>query len=441
MNLSIFHRAAGLLLLVALLLPATAGAATRSPLPGFDAADPGAVAGLITPCEEGIYTYMGLISAAPPNSTSSREHVRISSHLATTLGIAPSDVHANGEENPQIRVVLENFEIDGLVSSAVFTVSEIVPLSINRLWVYPRAASSSSTFYKNSGEYKLFADQAISVTSARLRVFRMAPSSSWIERPEYTQAISSYCEPEPLGSHYFREQIRLRSDKRFALLVPHGGGIELHTSAQITPVVERLSQDHSVEANVWENVGQWGDGQTFARWHVTSAAFDRHSFPGLDLLLDEPDFVTGRPFQYAAALHGEGSSSKRIILGGDSHMTEKCYLVDRIRNRLGSRAGEVSFYLFDVSDNAANDRKVPANASIDRDDVDHLRGLDNQNVVNRLSPNTTGVAGRGAFQLEQSSGLRNDSTLRVAVAEGLADAIGDLVSTGVPSGFSCSDLP
>lgn len=441
MNLSSLHRVATLLLLATLVLPAAAGAAVRSAVPGFDLTDPGAVENALTPCPEGAYTYMGIIWDTPANTTASREHVRISSALATALGIDPADVQADGEESPQIRVVLDNTTVDGLVSSAVFTVVAVVPSSSNWLWLYPRASSTSSSYYKNSGEFKLFGDDAIQRSSARLRIFRLAPSSTWIEHVEYTEGLSSYCEPQGLGSHYFREQIRLRSDKRFALLVPHGGGIELHTSAQITPVVERLSQDHSVETNVWENVGQWGDGQTFARWHVTSAAFDRHSFPGLDRLLDEPDFVTGRPFQYAAALHGEGSSSKRIILGGDSHMTEKCYLVDRIQARMGSRAGEVSFYLFDVSDDAANDRKVPANAAITRDSVKHLRGLDNQNVVNRMSPNTSGVAGHGAFQLEQSSGLRNDSTLRVAVAEGLADAIGDLVSTGVPSGFDCSDLP
>ena len=285
-------------------------------------------------------------------------------------------------------------------------------------------------------------DEYVHRSSARLRIHRLAPSSTWIEHSDlFTEGLAHYCTPQISGNHSFKEWVRQRSDKRFALLIPHGGAVETGTSAQITPVVDRLSTGYSVEANVWENRGYWGNNQTFQRWHVTSDAFDRESFPGLDRLLDETDFVTGRPFQYAAALHGEGDSGKRVIVGGDSNMTEKCYLVDRIRSRMGSRAGEVSFYLFDVSDDENNDRKVPANAAIDRDDVDHLRGLDNQNVVNRMSPNTSGVAGHGAFQLEQSKGLRDDSTLRTAVAEGLADAIGDLVSTGVPSGFTCSNLP
>jgi hypothetical protein len=62
----------------------------------------------------------------------------------------------------------------------------------------------------------------------------------------------------------------------------------------------------------------------------------------------------------------------------------------------------------------------------------HLRGMEGDNVVNRLSPNAGQVAGRGAFQFEISKGLRDDVTIdeigeRHELIDGTMSAIGKKV--------------
>jgi len=65
----------------------------------------------------------------------------------------------------------------------------------------------------------------------------------------------------------------------------------------------------------------------------------------------------------------------------------------------------------------SNDRIYP------RDDFDHLRGMEADNVVNRLSPNPSQLAGSGAFQIELSEGLRNDTiTDSISTRHELLDA-------------------
>lgn len=422
-----------LLLFLLVALPAAAAGPS-----GIDLTDPDAVSSVLTPCFLGTPAIVDFRTDTPGNSTERREHVEISSGLATAIGLDPADVDPGGENSPQIRVAVNSQKIEGLTSSANFTVDNVYTESIRELRVYQRTSPGD----KNSGDYKLFASESVNFDDIRLGVYPVAPHTTWIEEPTFTRAISSYCRPEYQGSHYFMERTRPRADKRFILAIPHGGAIETGTSDQIDPLVDVLDQSYSIDANVWENEGYWGDGQTFVRWHITSDAFHGPSFPGLNEILDDTDFVTGRPFQYAAALHGFGSSAKSIVVGGDSDLDEKCYVVDRVLNRLGSRAGEVAFYIFDSSDLAANDVIVADSTGrrLLRDDVDHLRGLDNDNIVNRLSPNPSAQPGFGAFQLEQSKALRDDATLRDAVARGVADAVGDLIGSGLPSGFSCNSL-
>ncbi len=424
-----------LVVFLAVLVAAPAAAAEPA---GVDLTDPAAVESILTPCSTGVSASIAFRSGTTSSSTRRREHAEISSVLASALGIDPADVDSGGEDSPQIRVIVTSPEIENLTSSANFTVDNVYTSSTREVRVYQRNASGD----KNSGDYKLFVNDSVTLSNVDVGVFAVAPHTTWIEEESLTRGISSYCRPEYTGSHYFEERTRPRSDKRFILAIPHGGAIETGTSDQVGPVVDVLTQDYSIDANVWENLGYWGSGQTFQRWHITSDAFHGPSFPGLDEILNDADFTTGRPFQYAAALHGFSSSAKSVVVGGDSDLDEKCYVVDRIQARLGSRSGEVAFYVFDSSDDAANDVSVADSTgrALDRDDVDHLRGLDNDNIVNRLSPNPNALSGFGAFQLEQSKGLRNDDTLRGAVAEGLAEAVGDLISSGLPSGFSCSSL-
>lgn len=422
-----------LLLAILVALPAAASGPV-----GVDLTDPDAVSSVITPCETGISASIDFRSGTTSSSTRRREHAEISSALATALGIDSNDVDSGGENSPQIRVIVTSQEIESLTSSANFTIDHVYTSSTREVRVYQRSSSGD----KNSGDFKLFVNDSVTLSNVTVGVFAVAPHTTWIEEPNLTRSISSYCRPEHSGDHYFEERTRPRSDKRFILAIPHGGAIETGTSDQVDPIVQVLGQGYSIDANVWENRGYWGDGQTFQRWHITSDAFHGPSFPGLDEILTDADFTTGRPFQYSAALHGFSSSAKSVVVGGDSDLDEKCYVVDRIQNRLGSRAGEVAFYVFDSSDDAAHDVSVADSTGreLARDDVDHLRGLDNDNIVNRLSPNPSALSGFGAFQLEQSKGLRNDDVLRDGVARGLADAVGDLIDGGLPTGFSCNSL-
>lgn len=410
---------------LALLLPLSAASAQPSTEPP------------VPLCVDGPSATVGFIPGTTSDKTFRREHARISSALATALGITPDQVDPAGEVSRQIRVKIASPLIGGLVSNANFTVTQIFNDPQPRVLVYNRQSTSD----KDSGYFKLFGTTVVDLATVSARAFAVAPSSTVLSNGGSTITLPHFCEPAANGSKVFREEVILSADKRFALLVPHGGAIELQVSNQVVPVMNTLAQVYSVAANLWEGDGQWGNNQTFQRWHITSDAIHRASFPGLDTLLNQPLFAVGQPFQYAAALHGFGYTGNGVIVGGRASREAKCLIVGRIQDQLAAagRSGAIAFHIADVG---GNDLSVPNGSGqhlASLTTVGGLTGTDRNNIVNRLAPNETSQAGFGGFQLEQSSGVRNDSVLRNAVAQGLAQGVGELLTSGTP-GNACAQL-
>jgi hypothetical protein len=392
-----------------------------------------------------------------------REHIFLSETLADQLGIGPYDstpllnFTPNADVNPQVRVIIETPQIDGRKSSAVFTVAGVFAYPVPSIRVYGNLNSSD----KNSGQFKLFkdtgtADVDLTETSANgdirdveARVIIRPTSKSTVEEDGVATVDEHFCEPTVNSPNGFVERSLITDDKRFALLVPHGGAIEVKTSDQIAPIVSQLdAADVDVQANLWEVSGTWPGslGQTYPRWHVTGSAVMPESFPALEELLSRADFATGVPFQYAAALHGYDSNDLGVILGGRADRAAKCLVVRRIQDELLTSRDdetEIGFFIHDMEGNieiANTDGDIPTNDT----------GYSAQNVnelVNRLSPNASGVPGRGGIQLEQSSAVRTDETdgqegsgtsvrdhwLRFVVARGLARAVEELIAGTAPA--------
>ncbi|NJL28536.1 MAG: DNRLRE domain-containing protein [Thermoanaerobaculia bacterium] len=217
--------------------------------------------------------------------------------------------------------------------------------------------------------------------------------------------------------------------------MPHGLDIEPGTSEQIATVAGVLATDYAIDANVWETGGTWlGGAFESEHWHITSSEVSPDGFPGLADLLDEPAHDASRDFQYAVSIHGFGSyDGKGLVLGGRAHREAKCFLASRIQQRLIAEGrGAVAFYIWDLDGVLANNIDLPdvRNVKItdERGQDPGLSGTDRDNVVNRVSPNETGAAGFGGFQVEQSRPLRDDATYRNLVAEEIAHALGELIT-------------
>lgn len=394
-----------------------------------------------------------------------REHAYISTALAAQIGIAPHD--AGGTDtvnpdwdrpNPQIRVWIEdpatfsNFKerkngsnvFRARSSSAVFTVVGVIDDTRSRIWVYGQEDDTD----KDSGEYKLFAEDTASSTGVReprvhaftdadadgllddatARVFRRPMS-----RRETTPNGAStptleqfYCEPDANGK--LEEFTVNRNDNRIALLVPHGGAIETKTSDQIAPFRGVLeAAPYNVPVNYWEVQGTWSDDQTSSRWHITSTSIHESSFPGLEAILPVTPFATGRPFRHALSFHGFSGSQNDVIVGGDAPLNTKCLIVTRIKDRLAAVTPTaldrrtIAFVLHDAD--GVHDIAGLNNRTVARRD---LSGLSDDNIVNRLSAD-------GGIQLEQSKAVRDSQTLREAVAQGAATALGEVFNNTAPA--------
>jgi phage replication-related protein YjqB (UPF0714/DUF867 family) len=404
----------------------------------------------IDPCEiGGVQGVTVSLMNAVSDPETRREEMHISRSLAEQLGIGTNGFlrfTPGGEINPQLRVVIQSGASPGTIagrySTAVFTVAGIFESGADRIRVYKRLNSSD----KDSGEFKLFTGAATPSAGANgdlvgvtARVFWTPVATSTVTRrnsadpsaPSTTTITEIFCEPN--GANGFSENGIVEANKRFVLLVPHGGDIETRTSDQVTPVLDTLRADWTVHGSLWNTRGVWGLQQTRERWHITATALLGTSFPVLDKLFAEADFAAGRPFQYALALHGYKDTEKGVIVGGQANRQAKCLVVLRIQDRLeavGRSRTEIGFRIFDP----AGAITIPAGSYTPPAENG---GLQAENIVNRLSPNPDGEAGWGGIQLEQSKGVRDDQTsgsvgsnawLRNVVARGAATALGELIT-------------
>ena len=100
----------------------------------------------------------------------------------------------------------------------------------------------------------------------------------------------------------------------------------------------------------------------------------------------------------------------RVVVGGLADRNARCLVADEIDDAVG-----VTLVL-----------DVPAATNVD----DH-NGMLASNSVNRRSTN-------GGSQIEQSSKLRGNATVREQVAKGVARALAEIITNGVPASF-CAD--
>jgi phage replication-related protein YjqB (UPF0714/DUF867 family) len=155
---------------------------------------------------------------------------------------------------------------------------------------------------------------------------------------------------------------------------PHGGWIEYRTDRQAARVADTLS------VTEWICAGYNSGGGAYDRWHITSTAIDRRSFPKLDSIAD-------RGFNHAVSFHG--FSQDGIAIGGGAPDS----ILQAIRDAV------------DAATNGAYDVYLA-------DDDGSYSGSSPENFVNWLTAEDNGV------QIEQSWDARVDDW------EAIADAVG-----------------
>jgi phage replication-related protein YjqB (UPF0714/DUF867 family) len=380
-----------------------------------------------------------------PSATDRKEHVFITQALAAELGIDPAHVQASAP-SPQVRVVIESpLHSAGYKRTAVFTVARVCTLAGPYdwnvwMWNDDRIAPGSDTF---------------TLSTATVTVHPVAPSrTSWTENGTAEPAVDHFTEPNA-GNRFFRENVRNVTDKRVALLIPHGGAIEINTSAQIQPFVDELA---AIGVNVWESQGQFTEGGSHDRWHVTATDLHPDGFPGLARLLDEPEWTAGRSFQYAVAFHGFADTTDHgIVLGGLADRDTLCFVADAIQDEAGSRSGEIGFHIANAGTNG-QDIQVQNSRGYAPNRTD-LEGRGEDNIVNWIS-HAAGSTVWGGIQLEQSSCLRRESDCDIdgngtkesctspncmheIVARGVARALAGLLDASNPAdpaGSCCANF-
>ncbi|HEX5720097.1 MAG TPA: hypothetical protein VF179_28330 [Thermoanaerobaculia bacterium] len=386
-----------------------------------------------------------------PSPSDLLEHVFISQSLAVKLGIDVAAVQGQGP-SPQVRIVIDYPGLSDFTrNNATFTVARVCT-NVDTTGPY-----DWNVWMWNTNKLVPLTAEQLPTALASFRI--VAPSrTTWTENGTAEPAVDHFAEPNTAANRFFRENVRNVTDKRVALLVPHGGGIERNTSTQIQPFVDELGAS-SVGVNVWESVGQWSLGGTHDRWHITASDIHRDGFPGLDRLLNEPDFATGRDFQHAVAFHGfEDSTGSGIILGGLADRDVLCYVANTIRS--GDRGDEVGLHIANAGVNGediqvVNSRGYAPNPT----NLQDLEGGDADNIVNRVSRAGTANVW-GGIHLEQSSCLRrqmdcdldgdgsNDTCsepdcMHSIVARGVAQALAELLdpsNPANPAGACCANF-
>jgi phage replication-related protein YjqB (UPF0714/DUF867 family) len=187
-----------------------------------------------------------------------------------------------------------------------------------------------------------------------------------------------------------------------AILVPHGGRIEVGTDHQARAVYDALAlRDKPIRA--WIACGFNPTTGAHRCWHITSSELSEHSFPRLRPLFD----TTGSrgSFAHAVAFHGQNDSEAIIVGGGlprsKPHTVLKTRLASRIHDALAA-----------VMD------QPPA---VEVRCAGPLAGAERRNIVNRVT------AGGNGIQIEQPFGVRDDEEQREAIARAVAGFYGDLV--------------
>lgn len=179
------------------------------------------------------------------------------------------------------------------------------------------------------------------------------------------------------------------------VIAPHGGNIEQHTDEQAQYVYDQLLLPSSYRVSTWicKGFNNEEDGGAFNRWHITSIDISENSFPKLKT-------VYRRGFEYAVAFHGfsDEKHPKSICIGG---ITNDKKLKEDIKMEIESKNAGIKVYM---------DNECPRN--IDGDDV--------KNIVNRLSTN--------ALQIEQTKEVRDESKLRLIVADAVVKVIGPKIT-------------
>ncbi len=391
----------------------------------------------------------------PTDEIPRREHAYISTALAADLGFAPHDSQGSLEvdpdwrqPNPQIRVRLtspatisnwkEGTTYRNRASNAVFTVVGVIEDTRRIVWVYD--GLDGTDVETDSGQYKLFAEDTV-VSGDRepgIDAFADADSDdlldtvtatvycSPVSRSTFTTSSSTntnhYTENDANGS--FRETAVRKNDNRFALIVPHGGAIEVKTSDQVTPFVNTLQgATYNIPVNSWRAEGQWSDDQTSKRWHITTTNTSEQSFPALAWMLDQTWFDATHPFRRTLAFHGMTADEADVIVGGGTDLNAKCHVAKKIKAETGMGPVAVRIYHDDqIIDVLAGDSHQVCRKGLDGDS--------DRNIINRL-------AADGGLQIEQSADVRNSTTYRDGVANGAAKAIGELLNGTAPTN-ACS---
>lgn len=387
----------------------------------------------------------------PTDEIPRREHAYISTALAEDLGFAPHDSQGNLEvdpdwrqPNPQIRVRLtspatisnwkEGTTYRNRASNAVFTVVGVIEDTRRIVWIY--SGLDGTDVATDSGQYKLFAEDTV-ISGDRepgIDVYADADSDDLLD----TVAANVYCSPvsrsvfttssSTTTNHYtendangsFRETAVRKNDDRFALIVPHGGAIEVKTSDQISPFVNTLQgATYNIPVNLWKAEGQWSDDQTSKRWHITSTNTSEQAFPALAWMLDQTWFDATHPFRRTLSFHGMTADEADIIIGGGTDLNAKCHVAKKIKAETGMGPVAVRIYHDDqIIDVLASDNHQVCRKGLDGDS--------DRNIINRL-------AADGGIQIEQSGDVRNSATYRDGVANGAAKAIGELLNGTAPA--------
>jgi hypothetical protein len=342
---------------------------------------------------------LAALTTAPADATARREHAAITQDVASQLGIATP----LSAPFPQIRVAVTD-PGGSAGNTANFTVVSILAAGTNQIAIFPSSTSSGT----DGGIYKLLASNTLPAGTL-LRLWNQAPSSTSLDGAAFGSSFQ-----EPMAGKSFKETVETGTAD-LLIFAPHGGSIEVKTSAELATAKNRLITLGTTPA-VWDAQGTWGSNQTYRRWHITSGDIHPASFPGLDYLVAR--YTT---FPHAFAFHGfnwdetDAGFKRGIVIGGRASLADKLAVKNAIEAEAGT--GVISFYVADGSGNCSFPGPDGDLAAFS--DLAELRGVSADNIVNRLSP-------AGGIQIEQSRGVR-ETALATGVATGVANALHDLV--------------
>lgn len=377
-------------------------------------------------------------TSPPTGAIERREHARITPALAQALCIEAADVRADGNRSPQVRVEITADPTGqaALASTALFTVTAIngTPTAENDriVEVWDRRTTTET----ENGLRKLFptASSASTINDANppaaARLYRIAPASTTEVRYSLAGRLDPvetvhYADPNADEEHLFEEFFQFGEVHHVAVLIPHGGDIEPGISESIWRVNLGLDMYTSDVPDIWEGYGDWGNGgETSRRWHITAPDLSAESFPGLERLLDQ---AAAESYDYAVAVHGFSEADKALVIGGQADLEEKCYLAVAVQSRLHELRNQVAITIFYLEGSTIRSLNVPDEDGRTYGNRTDLRAFDNDNVVNRMSPNPGHLPGHGGFQFEASKGLR-DSEAMEGVMSGIGTGLGQLWS-------------